>query len=55
MRLPVIAAPAGPGLIRGIDGAVVIIPVIPGYTAWSSWVFRGKTGTGGCEWDRPRR
>ena len=28
-------------------GAVVIIPVILGYTAWAYWVFRGKVGTQG--------
>jgi len=28
-------------------GAVIIIPVILGYTAWAYWVFRGKVGTEG--------
>ncbi len=28
-------------------GAVVILPLILGYTAWSYWVFRGKVGTEG--------
>ena len=28
-------------------GAVVIIPLILGYTAWSYWVFRGKVGDEG--------
>jgi cytochrome d ubiquinol oxidase subunit II len=30
-------------------GAVVIIPMILGYTAWSYWVFRGKTGGKGYQ------
>jgi cytochrome d ubiquinol oxidase subunit II len=30
-----------------LAGAVVIVPVILGYTAWSYWVFRGKTGAAG--------
>jgi cytochrome d ubiquinol oxidase subunit II len=28
-------------------GAVVLIPLILAYTAWSYWVFRGKVGEGG--------
>jgi cytochrome d ubiquinol oxidase subunit II len=28
-------------------GAVVLVPVILAYTAWSYWVFRGKVGTEG--------
>jgi cytochrome bd ubiquinol oxidase subunit II len=28
-------------------GAIVIIPVILGYTAWAYWVFRGKAGSHG--------
>lgn len=25
-------------------GAVILIPMILAYTAWSYWVFRGKVG-----------
>lgn len=28
-------------------GAVIIIPIILAYTAWSYWIFRGKVGTQG--------
>ena len=28
-------------------GALVILPVILGYTAWAYWVFRGKVGAHG--------
>jgi cytochrome d ubiquinol oxidase subunit II len=28
-------------------GAVITLPLILGYTAWSYWVFRGKVGTAG--------
>ena len=28
-------------------GAVLILPLILAYTAWSYWVFRGKVGTEG--------
>lgn len=27
-------------------GAVVLLPIIIGYTAYSYWVFRGKTRSG---------
>ena len=28
-------------------GAVVLVPLILAYTAWSYWVFRGKVGEHG--------
>jgi cytochrome d ubiquinol oxidase subunit II len=40
------AAPASSQLFM-LVGAVVIIPVILGYTGWAYWVFRGKVGTHG--------
>lgn len=40
------ASPRG-SLAFMLVGAVVIIPLILGYTAWAYWVFRGKVGTEG--------
>ncbi|GAA4777693.1 cytochrome d ubiquinol oxidase subunit II [Stakelama sediminis] len=40
------AAPAQSQLFM-LVGAVIIIPVILGYTGWAYWVFRGKVGTHG--------
>jgi cytochrome bd ubiquinol oxidase subunit II len=40
------AAPAG-SLKFLLVGAVVLIPLILAYTAWSYWVFRGKVGASG--------
>jgi cytochrome d ubiquinol oxidase subunit II len=40
------AAPAA-SLAFMLVGALVIIPLILAYTAWSYWVFRGKVGTHG--------
>ena len=40
------AAPES-SLVFMLVGAVVLIPVILGYTAWAYWVFRGKVGQEG--------
>ncbi len=39
------APPASLGFM--LVGAVVIIPIILAYTAWSYWIFRGKSGPSG--------
>ncbi|WP_448663719.1 cytochrome d ubiquinol oxidase subunit II [Sphingomonas sp. CJ20] len=40
---------AAPAISQGfmLVGAVVLIPVILGYTGWAYWVFRGKVGEAG--------
>ncbi|MGD9886032.1 MAG: cytochrome d ubiquinol oxidase subunit II, partial [Reyranella sp.] len=37
------AAPAA-SLQFMLPGVLVLVPIILAYTAWSYWVFRGKTG-----------
>lgn len=39
------AASAGPGLSLVLIGAVILLPIILGYTAYSYYIFRGKTSS----------
>jgi cytochrome d ubiquinol oxidase subunit II len=39
------APPESQGFL--LAGAVVLVPMILAYTAYSYWVFRGKTGSHG--------
>ena len=41
------AAAPHTSLVFMLVGAVLLLPVIIGYTAWSYWVFRGKVGEDG--------
>jgi cytochrome d ubiquinol oxidase subunit II len=41
------AAAPQTSLVFMLVGAVLLLPVIIGYTAWSYWVFRGKVGEDG--------
>ena len=34
-------------VVLWLVGALVLVPLILAYTAWSYWVFRGKVGTAG--------
>ena len=40
------AAAPDESLMFLLVGAVVLLPIIIGYTAYSYWVFRGKTRSG---------
>ena len=41
------AAAPPESLIFLLVGALILIPIILAYTAWSYWVFRGKVGAAG--------
>ena len=41
------AASSENGQIFTLVGVAVLAPLIPGYTGWAYWVFRGKVRAGG--------